>query len=324
MRRRHTIEPSEPPPPEISREQVLTFLATLSQPASIREIAHGMDLKHRGRRFLPRVIQQLKRKGEIEEIHGGRYRLAGRKNVPSAAPHHGAATSGAFASAASAPKRPRDPNLVSGRIVAHRDGYGFLVPDEPMPRVEGDLFIGRDNLGDAMHGDHVLARIERRRADGRAEGRVVQIVERENPTLVGLFRYGPHGNHVLPYDTRIPHEVLIPPGDELTPELQQKLGVAGTSEPASMRRMRLPGTRRRGRECRNHALSQRRPRSRGTRDRNPRQAGRHRRRRRNHDSEASPAARLPGDDVLAAAQATPQQVAEDDCAGGAISAIFRS
>ena len=93
-----------------------------------------------------------------------------------------------------------------------------------MARVEGDLFIGRDNLGDAMHGDHVLARIERRRADGRAEGRVVQITERQHSTLVGLFRYGPHGNYVLPYDTRIPHEVAIPPGDELTPELRQKLG----------------------------------------------------------------------------------------------------
>ena len=240
MRRQHTIEQKEPRPDQVTREQVVAHLATLSQPASIRQIAHGMDLKHHGRRFLPRVIQQLKRQGEIEEIHGGRYRLAGQKKAPSAAPGRATAASGAAAPTAAASKRARDPNLVSGRIVAHRDGYGFLVPDEPMPRVEGDLFIGRDNLGDAMHGDHVLARIERRRADGRAEGRVVQILEREHPTVVGLFRYGPHGNHVLPYDTRILHEVLIPPGHELTPELQQKLGVTPTREPASMRHMRLP------------------------------------------------------------------------------------
>jgi len=240
MRRQHTIEQKEPRPGEVTREQVVAHLATLSQPASIRQIAHGMDLKHHGRRFLPRVIQQLKRKGEIEEIHGGRYRLAGQKSAPSATPQRAAAASGSATHAAAAPQRGRDPNLVSGRIVAHRDGYGFLVPDAPMPRVEGDLFIGRDNLGDAMHGDHVLARIERRRADGRAEGRVVQVLERQHPTLVGLFRYGPHGNHVLPYDTRILHEVLIPPGHELTSELQQKLGVTPAHEPASMRRMRLP------------------------------------------------------------------------------------
>ena len=108
-------------------------------------------------------------------------------------------------------------------------------PMSRIPRVDGDLFIGRDNLGDAMHGDRVLARIERRRADGRAEGRIVQIVEREHPTIVGLFRYGPHGNHVLPYDTRILHEVLIPPGEELTPELQSK---TRARLPAADRRIR--------------------------------------------------------------------------------------
>ncbi|HXZ12001.1 MAG TPA: VacB/RNase II family 3'-5' exoribonuclease [Candidatus Sulfotelmatobacter sp.] len=229
----------------MTTEQVIAHLATLSQAASIREIAHGMDLKHRGRRYLPRVIKQLKRRGEIEEIHGGRYRLPGAKQAQRGSAHVARAeepvTKPAAAAESSphvAPKRARDPNLVSGRIVAHREGYGFLVPDQPMPRVEGDLFIGRDNLGDAMHGDRVLARIVRRRADGRAEGRVVQILERENPTVVGLFRYGPHGNVALPYDTRIPHEISIPPGDELTPVLQQKLRSAPGGEKAPASRMR--------------------------------------------------------------------------------------
>jgi len=239
MRRRHTIEPKQPRPPEVDSGQVLAYLGQLTQPASIREIAHGMDLKHRGRRFLPRVIQQLKKKGEIEEMGGGRYRLAGKKSAPTA-PRQ--SPDGGRTAAAHAPraKRARDPNLIAGRVVAHRDGYGFVVPDEPIPRVEGDLFISPQGLGDAMHGDRVLARVERRRPDGRAEGRIVQIVEREHPTVVGLFRYGPHGNYVLPYDTRILHEILILPGDELTAGLRGKLGVAAANLPASLRRTRLP------------------------------------------------------------------------------------
>jgi len=235
MRRQHTIEPKRPRPPEIEGAQVLAHLATLSQAASIREIAHGMDLKHRGRRFLPRVIQQLKEKGEVEEIHGGRYQLAKRKSMAL----KNAALELETAHSADK-KRARDPNLVTGRLVAHHDGYGFVVPDEPMFGMEGDLFIGHGNLGDAMHGDHVLARVERRRADGRAEGRIVEIVEREHPTVVGVFRYGPHGNYVSPYDTRILHEILILPGDELTAELRQKFGMGSTIEPASFRRKRLP------------------------------------------------------------------------------------
>jgi ribonuclease R len=237
----------EPPPEQISPGEVLAHLAERSKAASIREIAHGMGLKHRGRRFLPRVIQKLKKRGEIEEIYGGRYKLPDKKGgqagasasftrPPQAQSEKGAAPDGQHA--APAPRRAGDPNLISGRIIAHRDGYAFLVPDQPIPGIDGDLFIGRDSLGDAMHGDRVLGRIVRRRADGRAEGRIVQVVKREHPTLVGLFRYGPHGNHVLPYDVRIPHEVLIPPGEELTPELRAKLGA--DAQPPANRRMRLP------------------------------------------------------------------------------------
>src|SRR5580704_8291890 len=202
--KRHSPDPREGShPPEVTPEQVTAHLATLTQPASIRQIAHGMDLKHRGRRFLPRIIQQLKRAGAIEEIHGGRYRLAGTKQSPRTAASRAAPAMPAETGPSARTQRARDPNLIAGRLVAHRDGYGFVVPDAPIPKVEGDLFIGPYNLGDAMHGDHVLARIERRRPDGRAEGRIVQIVEREHPTIVGLFRYGPHGNSVLPYDSRI-------------------------------------------------------------------------------------------------------------------------
>ncbi|MGC2422706.1 MAG: RNB domain-containing ribonuclease, partial [Candidatus Acidiferrales bacterium] len=260
MKRKPQRPPKDPHRGEVAPGEVTAHLATLAQPASIREIAHGMGLKHHGRRFLPRIIQQLKRRGEIEEIHGGRYRLPGQKPAPQSkqrpAPVSSTSSAPSATMAATAPstlapappssQRARDPNLISGRIVSHRDGYGFVVPDAPMPGIDGDLFISRDHIGDAMHGDRILARIERRRPDGRAEGRIVQILEREHPTVVGLFRYGPHGNFVLPYDTRILHEILIPPGDELTAALREKLGLqsaehgAPESKVPASRRARLP------------------------------------------------------------------------------------
>ena len=139
MRREHTTEKNEPRDSEVTGAEVIAYLATLSQPASIRRIAHGMELKHRGRRFLPRVLQQLKRSGDIEEIYGGRFRLAEQKSAshPTSRRTARAVETAAKSSGAAAPKRARDPNLIAGRIVAHRDGYGFVVPDEPIPRVDG-------------------------------------------------------------------------------------------------------------------------------------------------------------------------------------------
>ncbi|MGA7921502.1 MAG: VacB/RNase II family 3'-5' exoribonuclease [Candidatus Acidiferrales bacterium] len=260
--KRHAHEPRpETESAEVTADLVLAHLATLSQPASVRQIAHGMGLKHRGRRYLPRVLQKLKKRGEVDESHRGQFRLVGTRYARNEASAKAAAARRANAAVESATGHPqtgelsskqgasgrssdgrstrgRDPNLIAGRILAHRDGYAFLVPDSPIPRVEGDLFIGRDSLGDAMHGDRVLARIERRRPDGRAEGRVVQVVQRQHPTLVGLFRYGMDGNVVLPYDTRILHEIIIPPGAELTPELREKLGSTGQAHASS--RARLP------------------------------------------------------------------------------------
>src|SRR3984957_14532546 len=147
---RHPNDPQpEASPSGLSPELVLEYLATLSQPASIREIAHGMELKHHGRRFLPRVLHRLKKSGDIEEKRG-RYKLPDAKETQKAATKRKDREAAAEKIPAqsrpenrqppptAASNRGHDPNLIPGRIVAHRDGYAFLVPDTPIPRVEGD------------------------------------------------------------------------------------------------------------------------------------------------------------------------------------------
>src|SRR4029077_16022322 len=73
----------------------------------------------------------------------------------------------------------------------------------------------------------------------RTEGRIVRVLRRANPTVVGLFRYGARGNTVLPYDARMQHAIEIPPGMELTPGLAKKLGFSGADE-RSVRGRRIP------------------------------------------------------------------------------------
>ena len=228
-----------PRPSHLSPDNILRFLQIRSEPASTSEIAQGLHLKKADTRPLFKMLAKLKKRQAIEELPGGRYRLPGRKPDREATG-----------------QRPRPDQTkqfqrsalaqhdeVKGRLVLHHDGYGFVVPDSPIPQLDGDVFIPPDAIDDAMHGDHVLVKIQRRPGSGfgaqRAEGRIVRVLDRAHPSIVGLFRYGPQGNTVLPYDTRIQHEVEIPRGQELTPGLWKKLGFSGSDE-ISIRGRRIP------------------------------------------------------------------------------------
>src|SRR3989475_1486503 len=210
-----------PPDEVLTEDDVLNFLGRARGSVSVREIASGLSLRHAGRRALGGLLARLKRQRLVEELRGGQYRLAGARPQPRADAKSNVRLA--------APPKPatRDANLLTGRLVAHRDGYGFVVPESPRKDLDGDLFIPPDKLGDAMHGDRVIARIERRdtrrsQAPGsaaRAEGRVVQVLGRAHPTVVGIFHYGHRSNFVTPYESRIHHEIVIPSGEELTPQL---------------------------------------------------------------------------------------------------------
>jgi ribonuclease R len=216
----------------------LRFLQVRSEPASASEIVEGLHLKKNDNRPLFKMLSKLRKRGAIEELPGGRYRLPSRKSE----------REGPRQQQPRDAMRPAqrsglaDHHEIKGRLVLHHDGYGFVVPDSPMPQLDGDVFIPRDGIQDAMHGDHVLAKIQRLggvTGAQRAEGRIIRILGRAHPTVVGLFRYGPQQNVVLPYDVRIQHEVVIPRGSELTPGLWKKLGFSGADE-TSLRLRRIP------------------------------------------------------------------------------------
>jgi ribonuclease R len=224
-------------------EELIAHLTKASKPASLREMAAAMGLKHHGRRALAKLILRLKRRGVVDEVSHGRYLVAkaGQGKRPPQKFAKGVKSNKPAPEDYPSPVRQRiypvpraetriEAGQVAGRLVAHQDGYGFVVPDKPIPGVEGDLFLGRDALGDAMHGDRVLVRVERRDRRGRAEGRVVRVLDRSHATVVGLFRYGSNGNVVLPYESRL-GEIVIPPGEELPEALAARMGIARPASP---------------------------------------------------------------------------------------------
>src|SRR6267142_2858318 len=117
---------------------------------------------------------------------------------------------------------PEKMDLYVGRLQTHPAGYGFVVPERPLDS-GGDIYISGPHLNEAMHGDRVVVRIERIKEGGRAEGRIIRILERSNTSIVGRYDRDetastasrPNGmGHVAPFDRRVLMDIFVPPGQE--------------------------------------------------------------------------------------------------------------
>jgi ribonuclease R len=163
------------------REQILGLLARKDyRPLDPIDIARKLELTGAGKVALRKSLRELERAGEIARIRKNRYVL------------------------------PAEADLVTGKMSIHQAGYGFLALETPG---EADVFIAAENIGTAMHGDRVVARISRdepyRRIKGRREGRVIRILERAHDTIVGTLQHSRNFYYVVPDDPRIVHDVYV-------------------------------------------------------------------------------------------------------------------
>jgi ribonuclease R len=146
---------------------------------------HGED-----RDRIESALDRLTARGELVEMHNGHY----------------AATEG-------------NREFAVGRVSIHRDGFGFLIPDKPIPDVQGDVYLNKDAIRGVMNGDRALVRITHT-GQGRAEGEIRRILKRAHPAVVGEVRITRRGMFVAPHDERlhewieIPLDLAIPPPAE--------------------------------------------------------------------------------------------------------------
>src|SRR5438309_9014735 len=163
------------------REQVLALLDRKGyRPLNRIDIARELSLTGTQRNALRKTLRELERAGAIARIRKNRYVL------------------------------PAEADLVAGKLSIHQAGYGFLIPETPG---EPDIFIAAENIGTAMHGDRVVARISRDepygRIKGRREGRVIRILERAHNTIVGTLQRSRNFYYVVPDDPRFVHDVYV-------------------------------------------------------------------------------------------------------------------
>ena len=102
---------------------------------------------------------------------------------------------------------PERLGLITGKLQAHAKGFGFLIPE-----IEGekDVFIPSSFINGAMNGDRILVQITREDKNGKKrEGEVIQILERANTKIIGVYEDSKNFGFVIAEDTRISQDIFI-------------------------------------------------------------------------------------------------------------------
>lgn len=181
-----------------SRELILAHLAERGSPASREELADEFGLHTEDQlEALRRRLRAMERDAQLIYTRRGTY----------------------------APVDKLD--LILGRISGHRDGFGFLVPDDG----SDDLFMSPAQMRLVFDGDRALARVSGLDRRGRREGVIVEVVSRAHETIVGrYFEEGGIG-FVQPDNPKVQQEVLITPGRHGAAKVGQFVAVKITHWP---------------------------------------------------------------------------------------------
>jgi ribonuclease R len=164
--------------PVPSREFILEFLAERGRPATRKQLLIELGIETDvEREAFRRRLSAMVRDGQLHKNRRGTYGPIEKME------------------------------LISGRVIGHKDGFGFVVPDEG----GDDLFLNGRQMRVVFHGDRVLARVSGIDQRGRSEAIVVEVLEHNTQQLVGRF-ISEHGAYfVEATNQRITQEILIPP-----------------------------------------------------------------------------------------------------------------
>ncbi len=161
-----------------SREVILTVLGDSEQPLDFLSLSNGLGLS------AEQDLDALKRRLRAMERDGQLLFNRRKQYIP-----------------------VKRTDLISGRVMGHADGFGFLIPDDG----SDDLFLHAKQMRRVLHGDRILASVRSIDRKGRREGNVIEVLERGTEQVVGRFLIENGIALVVPDNKRISQDILVPP-----------------------------------------------------------------------------------------------------------------
>lgn len=188
--------------PVPSRELIMQYLEEVVRPITFRHLLTAFDLQHDDEREgLRRRLIAMQRDGQVIRNRRGSFGLV------------------------------KSMELISGRVVGHKDGFGFLVPDDGGE----SIFLPARQMRLVFTDDRVLGRVAGKDFRGRREATIVEVLERNTHQIVG--RYYKEGGlaFVDPDKKNIAQDIIIPSGEQANATHGQIVVAEITTQPSLKR-----------------------------------------------------------------------------------------
>lgn len=190
-----------------SREFIIQYLEKQGRPATHEKLATAFGLNtgedaEEQQEALRRRLRAMERDGQLMSNRRGAYGLIDKMN------------------------------LVHGRVLGHKDGYGFVIPDDG----GDDIFLSAYQMRAVFHNDRVLVRVAGIDNKGRREGSVAEILESNTHHLVGRFFSENGVAFVTPENKRITQDIIIPEGKQGAAQNGQIVMVSIIAQPSQYHR----------------------------------------------------------------------------------------
>jgi ribonuclease R len=158
-----------------SREEILAVFRESAGPLDAAALILALGVDPNAAEVLTRRLNAMERDGQLQGDRTGMFALA------------------------------QETGFIAGKVSAHRDGFGFVIPDDHSP----DLFLNDKEMQKVLHGDRVMAKVTGLDRRGRPEGTIVEVVSRANTHVIGRLLNEDGVWKVAPEDQRIAQDILI-------------------------------------------------------------------------------------------------------------------
>ena len=191
--------------PIASRELILETLEQANTPLNTTKIATLLNIGDEQFEALQRRLFAMQREGQLIRTQKSQFAI------------------------------PDLSKLIEGRISAHRDGFGFLIADNQLHPKHDDIFLNNREMRKVFDGDIALVAITHQGRNGKLEGEIIQVKQRNTERLVGKLLIEERRTRIIPDNPKYQHSVILEDNNALQAEHEALVVVEITKQPDSYR-----------------------------------------------------------------------------------------